>query len=364
MPTHCGPAWLLALAFVSACRAAPTAAPTPAATNATPKPIADQDEPTALPEGLLLVADKAEAKLRVIEMPERTLVATLATGQAPHEVAVSDDDRLAVVSNYGAQVPGHTLTVVDLEAMKVVRTIDLGEHARPHGSRFVPGTHELVVTTEVSQHVVRVDVDAGAILAAIPTEQPASHMVVLAPDGRRAYTTNVQTGTVSELDLQSGAHVRTIPARPISEAIAITPDGASLWVGSNAEHTVSVLDTTSGEITATMTTPGVPIRVEIDPQGSRAVVTAAEGGRVYVFDVATREQVAAIELPVGERVFGPGPADSPVPVGIAIPTRAHAFVSLARTGEVAILDLERGTIIERLPVGQHPDGIAFVPTGT
>lgn len=316
----------------------------------------------AFPSGTLLVADKAKAELFVFHLPAREPVATLPTGIGPHEIAVSHDGALAVVSNYGEQNPGNTLTVVDLAKNEVVRTIDLGEHRRPHGSRFRPGTHELVVTTEESQHVLRVDVDRGEIAAAVPTQQPASHMVVLAPDGRRAYTTNIVAGTVSELDLDAGEHLRTIEVAPMAEAIAITRDGSALWVGSNAAHTIRVVDLGTGRVTDTIEAKGTPIRVELTPSQDRAVASAAEGGVLHVFDVARRAPIVSIDLPLPERPVPPGPGNSSVPIGIAFASDSIAFVSLARAGEVAVVDLERAQLSTRIDAGDHPDGIAFAPS--
>ena len=75
-------------------------------------------------------------------------VATLPTGHAPHEVAVSADGRTAVVANYGdRERSGDSLTVVDLRARKVARTIDLGEHRRPHGLTFVARSMVAVSTS-------------------------------------------------------------------------------------------------------------------------------------------------------------------------------------------------------------------------
>jgi len=103
-----------------------------------------------------------------------------------------------------------------------------------------------------------------------------------------------------------------------------------------------------GKVVDTLDAPGVPIRVELDREGQRAVVTAAEAGAVYLFDVQTRERVGTVEL-----------EHSPVPVGVAL-ARDLAFVSLARTGQVAVIDLSAAAVLLRIDAGLGPDGIAFV----
>jgi DNA-binding beta-propeller fold protein YncE len=47
------------------------------------------------------------------------VVATVPTGDAPHEVAVAPDGRRAVGTNYGTrETPGSNLTVIDVPAAK------------------------------------------------------------------------------------------------------------------------------------------------------------------------------------------------------------------------------------------------------
>jgi DNA-binding beta-propeller fold protein YncE len=115
-------------------------------------------------------------------------------------------------------------------ALRVVRTIDLGEHRRPHGIVYLPGDSLVAVTSEASGHVVVVNVPAGVVRRAAPTQQPGSHMVGVAADGRRAFTGNMGSHTVSEVDLTTGAFVRMWEVPHTPEAINV-PDGAEVWVG-------------------------------------------------------------------------------------------------------------------------------------
>ena len=49
--------------------------------------------------------------------------------------------------------------VIDVPALKVVRTISLGEYQRPHGIVFLPGDSLVAVTSESSRNVVIVSVE-------------------------------------------------------------------------------------------------------------------------------------------------------------------------------------------------------------
>src|SRR5688572_2060615 len=98
----------------------------------------------------LVVLDKARAEARLIDPATGVTRATVPTGAGPHEGAASPDGRVVVVADYGAEVPGRTLTVIDVAAARVVRTVDLAPHARPHGLAWTTDGRLLLVTSETS----------------------------------------------------------------------------------------------------------------------------------------------------------------------------------------------------------------------
>jgi YVTN family beta-propeller protein len=85
--------------------------------------------------GTLIVLNKTDNTAMLIDLADGKVRATIPTGAGPHEVAVSSDGRLAVVTNYGTrQEPGSTLTVIDVAKAAKVKDIDLGEYRRPRGA--------------------------------------------------------------------------------------------------------------------------------------------------------------------------------------------------------------------------------------
>lgn len=301
---------------------------------------------------LVVVANKNDATASIVAAADGRTLATLPTGQGPHEVAVSHDGRWAVVTDYGQQTPGNTLTVIDLDALAVTRTIDLGEYRRPHGVAFLPGDSLVAVTVEANRAVILVSVGAGAVRAAIPTNEPGTHMLALTADGRRAYTANVGSGTMSALDLVERRLIGTVPVAPRSEGIGVSPDGRQVWVGSNQNQTVTVLDGETMRPLATFDSPGLPYRVGFAPDGRTAVVTAPMDSQVRVFDVAGRTQRALVSVPATM-------ASSAGPVGVHVDADGRfAYVTLQDRNQVAVIDLGSGELVRFLDVGGGPDGLA------
>ena len=96
----------------------------------------------------LVVANKSDASADLVDLTNGLSVAKLPTGKGPHEVAVSPDGRLAVISDYGPRgEDGSTLTVIDVGAGKVLRTIDLGRGTLTSVREIVAGIVEEVGPT-------------------------------------------------------------------------------------------------------------------------------------------------------------------------------------------------------------------------
>ena len=160
--------------------------------------------------GLLLVANKGDHTLGIIDPVEGRQIATVDEGGITgHEVAASPDGRRAFVPIYGNSgvgapgTDGRTVAVIDLATHKLIDTLNLGKPLRPHCAVFGPQNGLLYVTTELAQSVTIIDPSSLRILGSVPTGQPESHMLAITHDGKRGYTSNVHVGTVSVLDLEA-----------------------------------------------------------------------------------------------------------------------------------------------------------------
>ncbi len=321
--------------------------------------------PAAL-RGTLVVTNMNDNTATVIDLASRRTLATLATGAAPHEVAVSHDGRWAIVSNYGPrETPGNTLTVIDLAPPTpvVTRTIDLGPYHRPHGSAFLPGDTTLLVTAQANQAVLLVNLARGTVDATIPTNGRVSHMVALTADGRRAFTSNVGDGTISELDVEGHAFVRTMPVAARVEGIAVTPSGDQVWVGSDSVKTVSIVRTASGTVTDTIGGFGFPYRLAVTSDGRTAIITDPAGGAVRFIDIATRAEVGRVTFPAEGIVPTAEFPGSPCPEGLIVtPDGRTVYVTLQGRNLAAAVDIATRTVVATMPTGTWSDGIGYSRT--
>ncbi|MCR9246303.1 MAG: esterase-like activity of phytase family protein [bacterium] len=324
----------------------------------------------------LLVANKADHTLSIFDPDSLEELATLPTGEGPHEVAISPDGRMAVVTDYGAQKPGRTLTVVDVLTAKITKTIDLARalpdaenakntksadaparpgYLRPHGIQFVrPG--QVLVTSERARRLVHVDLARGKVMAEWPTPQTTMHMVALGPRRRFAAATSIREGSLALFDLRQAKVElpKIIETGAGAEGLAVHPETGEVWVGNRAADTVSLVDPKTAKVSATLDTAKFPFRVAFTPSGDSALVSCAMGGTVEVWDPRRRVRRHAISI------TGDGSEQGAMPMGLCVdPDGKRCFVACGRGEFIAVLDLAAAEVTARIPARAGPDGIGF-----
>jgi YVTN family beta-propeller protein len=327
--------------------------------------VAAWSRPEPVANGTLVVLNKSEATASLIDLASGKVVATLPTGEGPHEAATSPDGRIALVANYGTgPAAGRTLTVIDVPAARVRRTIELPAGSRPHGVLFLDGTRALV-TAEGIGALLLVDVERGTLVATMATGQEISHMVATTPDGRRAFVTNIRSGTVTAIDLDARRVLAQIPTGDGAEGVAVRPDGREVWVTNRAANTVSVVDVATLKVVAQLPSADFPIRVAFNHDGTQALVSNAKSGDLALFDVAARREIKRLGGDVtsaaGANMLG---LAGSAPVGILIdPSGSRAYVAYTAADAIGVYDLAAGTLVATLVAGREPDGMALSPQG-
>ncbi|HEX8193949.1 MAG TPA: YncE family protein [Allosphingosinicella sp.] len=298
--------------------------------------------------GTLLIGNKGEDTLSFVSLADGRELGRVATGRMPHEIAVSPDGRIAAVVSYGAR----SIDMFDIASRTRLRTIDLSPNEGPHGLVWL-ADGRLVATTERSRSVAVVDTRRGYAVTTIPTGQEGTHMVVVSPDGRRAFTANIAGGTVSVLDLAAGRKLRDIAVGGRPEGIALTPDGRTLWVGDLEGARVQVYDAATFERLGEVATGPTPIRVLASPDGRRIVTSNHGDGTLTVIDAATRRVVRTVT------VSGRREAQQ-VTIMFSRDGR-RLFVAETGLSTIAEVDLDRAAVIRRLPAGTAGDGLGLAP---
>ena len=318
---------------------------------------------TAAQAGDLLVGNKSGDRVWRLSPRDGSRIDEFRTSQAPHEIAVANHGRFALVSDYGHQTSGNTLSVLDLAGGKPAHRIDLGEHSAPHGVRILPGDRQAVVTTEGSASLLLVDMEGASVEKVFHVGPGVGHMVAVSPDARHAYVSKIAAGTVSRIDLHGAEKALERRAGKGAEGIAVRPDGAEVWVTNREDGTVTVHDPGTLAIKRRTTSKEFPIRVVFTPDGHHALVTNAGAANLAVFDTRTKLQVVQVELAqehfqYRDTMLG----RAALPIGVIVdPRQPRAYVAISGADRIAVIDTQTWKLVDHWPTGREPDALAIVP---
>ena len=297
----------------------------------------------------LVVLNKDDATLVVVDTASGKILGRVPVGEAPHEAAVSTDGRLAFAANYGAQTPGSTISVVDLSTMKELRRVDVSPMRRPHGLFFHDG--RLYFTAETNRLIGRYDPAADRIDWLMGTGLTGTHMVWVSPDGARIATANIGSNAIGIFDRGPNQQwaLTVVPVGRGPEGFDVSPDGRELWAAHSQDGGVSIVDPATKKVTLTFDAQTKRSnRLKFTPDGTHVLITDVDSGDVVVIDAASHQIVKRIAL-------------GKSPEGILVdPDGSRAFVAVTGEHYIAVVDLKTWTVKGRIEPGKGPDGMAWL----
>ena len=206
------------------------------------------------------------------------------------------------------------------------------------------------------------------------------------------YVTNSGDGSISVVDLSSGAVVDTIGVGTNPALVSVLPSLNRVYIGDLSESTIHVINTTTREVVTPITLSR--------PSGGGDVNTASQtlffldlsdespGTNMHVIDASTNTETA--DIPIGSDLsdiridaaanrgyvtdFTEGVqvidlADNAVlntiavgnsPHGLAIDSEANiVYVTQVEGESVSVIDVEAGVIVDVISVGRVPQWIAL-----
>ena len=312
------------------------------------------------PRRSLLALSKTNHTLAIVDPATLKVIARIPVGEDPHEVIASSDGRTAYVCIYGGGSL-HEINIIDLVAQKPLRNIDTRPLFGPHDITFVNG--KAWFTAEGSKAVGRYDPATGKLDWSMGTGQDRTHMIHVTADGKKIYTTNVSSGTVSILVdtlIQPGkmappnvkAHEdwmqTVVPTARGSEGFDVSPDGNELWTASSEDGTITVIDLEAKKLSAKIDAKVLGAnRLKFTPDGKQVFISSLQSGELTIYDATSHKEVKRLKI-------GHGAA------GILMdPVGSRVFVACSADNYIAVIDLKTLEVTSHLDVGGVPDGLAW-----
>jgi YVTN family beta-propeller protein len=312
------------------------------------------------PARSLLALSKTDHMLAILDPATLKIVARIPVGEDPHEVIASTDGKTAYVTIYGGGSL-HELNVIDLIARKPLTTVDTRPLFGPHGLTFVNG--KAWFTAEGSKAIGRYDPVTGKLDWSMGTGQDRTHMIYVTADGKKIYTTNVSSGTVSILAdtlfppgkfAPPGARphedwIQTvIPVMKGSEGFDVSPDGNELWTAASEDGEICIIDLNTKSLSSKIDAKVVGAnRLKFTPDGKQVFISSLQSGDLTIYDAKSHNEIKRLKI-------GHGAA------GILMdPDGGRAFVACSADNYLAVIDLKSLEVTQHIDVGGVPDGLAW-----
>jgi len=303
------------------------------------------------PSTALLVLEKDDWWLAVVDPATMKVVGRVPAGEDPHEVAASEDGTRAYISNYGAfRTLQKTLSVVDLVSQKLLPAVDLGPLKAPHGLDIL--NDKVYFTAEGSKVIGCYDPAKKQIEWVLGTGQDRTHMLKVKPDLTAIYTANISSGTISIFEPTktgdaSGWTETNVGVGKEPEGFDVSPDGRELWAASH-KQIVTIVDLATKKVVQTIDLhTKFANRLKFTPDGKRVLITDLGNGDLILVDAASRKELKRISL-------GHGCAGI-----LIVPDGSVAYVADSRDNNVAVIDLKTFSLTGRIATGRGPDGLAW-----
>lgn len=199
---------------------------------------------------IYVTAEGRQSVFRIVDpLGAKPDLLEFATGQAgSHMLAVSPDGRHAWTTDLGAG----TVTRVDLVTRRAPFSVKVG--VEPEGIDLSPDGKALWVSARKSDKAIELDPATLAVRREVPTGRFPLRLAIR-PQGDVAVTSNLADGSLSVVDLASGATVRTIAVSSVAEAeqrlqvtIVWSEDGRRIYVAETGADTIAEVDYASGKV--------------------------------------------------------------------------------------------------------------------
>lgn len=205
-----------------------------------------------------------------VNMSTKAVEAAVEIGEVPKYVAVSPDNKYALVSNWCSD----SISIVDLAIFQVVKTIKVGRY--PRGIVVAHNSSKAYITVMGAGQLGTIDLTTFA-LHKWPSAANTPRHIVLSPDGLTLYVSHNLSSVVTSHDAATGRLLKRVVTGTKPRTMAISPEGDALYVVNYQSGTMTVVSTATMKVTQRISTPPHPIGVTFEPTLNRVWVACYSG---------------------------------------------------------------------------------------
>ncbi len=208
-----------------------------------------------------------------------------------------------------------------------------------------PGNNRLYVSHSTQVNVL--DETTGDSVGVIPNTTGV-HGIAFAPEFNKGFTSNGRLNNITVFDLKDNHVISQIATGENPDAIMYDSYSKKVITCNGRSGDLSVIDPVSEKVVATILLGGKPETAVSD-----------EKGKIYV-NIENKNEIAQVDINKNtvENHWSIAPGESPTGLAIDLKTM-RLFAGCEK--QLIVLDAKNGKVVDKLPIGDGCDGVAFDP---
>ncbi len=294
----------------------------------------------------LYVTNSAGDDITVIDLNAMRVVGDIRVGAHVHGAAVQADGRRLFTTIESE----HTLKIIDTATDKILDVITLT--GMPNQCAVTPSGRFVGIAIRGGDGVDIVDTAQKKVVRTLPVRLP--HNCYNAVNDDHLFVTSMGDSKVNIIDLKTLDYIAEIPVGGVPRPIAVTRDERTMYVALSDLHGFVIIDIPQKMIVRKVEFPSPPPGaeplvphtpthgLELAPDGGELWITSMVGDCVYVYDLAAGKLVGRIMT---------GKAPNWLTFS---PDGRYCCVSNAGSDDCSIIDTKTRREVARLKVGRMP----------
>ncbi|MBI3027724.1 beta-propeller fold lactonase family protein [Candidatus Woesearchaeota archaeon] len=281
-----------------------------------------------------------------------------------------EDSGKKIAKIYVANEGDGTISVVDAQSLKVVKTIKL--EGMPHNVNVDPLGRYVYATNhegeEEEQHDIHanhvpylriIDAKNLKIVHSIPMQEIAAH-VVPSRDGRFVFVSREGGSTIVEVDIEAEKITKIFKVGEGPHGFVLSNNEKTIYSPNMRTNDVSIVDIETGneerlEVTFDSHKCNTPVAMGITQDDKFSFVTCGKSFEIYKIDNENKKVIGRVGFKKGDLV---GPIQAPVYRG-----SNFLYVPDMRNSVVHKIAIEKFELEKDIPAGQGAHGIAYSSDG-
>jgi DNA-binding beta-propeller fold protein YncE len=314
---------------------------------------------------IVAAVSRSSGEVVLLEPESLSVIRRIRVGTGPHDIASSEDGRLAIVPLHGIFPAPHEdpiapgelrwttadsegFTTVDLLRGKPLGTQAMVDCLRPHGAAATAQAHRVWITCENQGQIREIDPLTGKTIRYFSTSAGVHKVMHLSKRNMLA-ASNPKTGEAYLIDIVSG-EITTFQSGGGAEALAANEDHSAVYVANSFDRTVCHLDVILRRLDSCRSTGGkFPIALAVDADRDLVWIAHNASSNVVALAFESGEIVETIDLPSR-------------PLGMAFDAHnRRLYVGLPRRNEVLLIDADTGKTLSFTNGIMEVDDIDLIP---